>query len=121
MILRDIESCNRFRAMDETLLCELLHPAQEKLGIHYSIAHAILKPGTRSLNHRLKDSSEVYYILEGEGIIYIDNESALVKPGQALYIPRGSWQNILNIGIKDLKFLCVVHPSWREEDEELSP
>lgn len=119
MIIKDIERCSRFKAMDGTILCELLHPAREGLDIHYSIAHAVLNPGMRSLPHRLKESSELYYILEGQGLMHIDAESSKVMPGQAVYIPPGSWQYIENTGATDLKFLCIVYPMWRAQDEEL--
>ncbi|HWQ19846.1 MAG TPA: cupin domain-containing protein [Methanotrichaceae archaeon] len=119
MIIKDIERCSHFKAMDETILCELLHPAREGLDLHYSIAHAMLEPGMRSLPHRLKESSEVYYILEGQGLMHIDAETSQVMPGQAVYIPPGAWQHIENTGVTDLKFLCIVYPMWRAGDEEL--
>jgi mannose-6-phosphate isomerase-like protein (cupin superfamily) len=119
MIIKDIERCSRFTAMDGTVLCELLHPERECLDLPYSIAHAVLKPGTGSVPHRLKDSSELYYILEGQGLMYIDSESKDVVPGQAVYIPPGSWQHIQNTGSNDLKFLCIVHPIWSAKDEEI--
>jgi mannose-6-phosphate isomerase-like protein (cupin superfamily) len=105
--------------MDNTLLSELLHPSRERAALPYSIAHAVLKPGKASLPHRLKESSEVYYILEGYGVINVDGEEAEVKVGQAIYIPPGSWQHIQNAGSTNLEFLCIVFPFWREEDEEV--
>ena len=85
----------------------------------YSLAHAVLGPGVASAPHRLKSSSEVYFILEGRGIVHIDGESAEVAAGQAVYIPPRSVQHIENIGDGSLIFLCLVSPPWREEDEEL--
>ncbi len=105
--------------MDDTLLCELLHPSKDNAAIPYSIAHAVLKPGSASLPHRLKMASEVYYILQGWGVMSIDGEDAGVKRGQAIYIPPGSIQHIRNAGDLDLEFLCIVHPFWRENDEEV--
>ena len=52
-------------------------------------------------------------------MMYIDNEKAKVRPGQAVYIPPHSKQYIKNIGNVDLKFLCIVDPAWRVEDEEV--
>jgi len=121
MIIRDISKCNYFKALDNTHICELLHPKNEEGGlkIDYSIAHAILKAGESSLVHKLKNSAEVYYILEGEGIIHIDNEIEEVKSGQVIYIPPDSKQFIENTGKGELKFLAIVHPMWNDEDEEL--
>jgi mannose-6-phosphate isomerase-like protein (cupin superfamily) len=118
MFIKDLAKCQYFKASDNTSLCELLHPGRDGPDLPYSIAHAILEPGESSLPHRLKTSSEVYFILEGEGEMNIDSEQAEVGTGQAIVIPPGSWQHIRNTGRVDLKFLCIVHPMWRIEDEE---
>lgn len=121
MLIRDIKNCNYFKALDNTILCELLHPEREEndLKINYSISHAVLKAGESSLVHKLKTSIEIYYILEGKGIMYIDDESEEVQPGQVVYIPANSKQHIKNTGNDELKFLAIVYPMWRGEDEKL--
>lgn len=118
MFIRDLRTCDEIVAGDETILRELLHPDKADLKIRYSLAHAKVKPGQSSLPHRLK-TSEVYYILEGEGIMYVDDESAAVHPGHAIYVPPNSTQHIKNTGNSDLKFLCIVDPAWNPEDEEV--
>lgn len=121
MLIRDIKNCDYFKALDNTILCELLHPKRENkdLKIDYSIAHAILKASESSLIHRLKTSIEIYYILEGKGIMHIDDEAKEVQPGQVIYIPANSKQYIENIGNSELRFLALVYPMWQEKDEEL--
>jgi mannose-6-phosphate isomerase-like protein (cupin superfamily) len=119
MIIKYLANCRYFKAADNTYLCELLHPGREGLDLPYSFAHAILQPGAASLPHRLKTSTEVYFILEGEGEMHIDSEKTQVQAGQAVLIPPGSWQHILNTGDIILKFICIVSPSWRAEDEEV--
>jgi mannose-6-phosphate isomerase-like protein (cupin superfamily) len=119
MIVRDIRKCSCFKATDNTTLCELLHPDREGLNLPYSLAYAVLKPGTASLPHMLKGASEVYYILQGRGRMHVEDESADVRAGQAVYIPPGSRQLVQNSGIEDLKFLCIVHPVWRKDNEEV--
>jgi mannose-6-phosphate isomerase-like protein (cupin superfamily) len=118
MFIKDLAKCQYFKAFDNTNLCELLHHGRDGSDIPYSIAHAILEPEAASLPHRLKTSSEVYFILEGEGEMHIDSKEAEVRAGQAILIPPGSWQHIRNSGTVELKFLCIVHPMWRAEDEE---
>lgn len=118
MLIKKLQDCNEFIAGDNSLLRELLHPAKADLAIRYSLAHAVVKPGATSRPHMLK-TSEVYYILEGEGIMHIDGESARVSPGQAVYIPPYSRQYIRNTGKTGLKFLCIVDPAWQREDEEV--
>ena len=116
MFIRSLQTCDEIIAGDEAILRELLHPDKAKLEIRYSLAHATVRPGQSSKPHKLK-TSEVYYILEGEGIMHVNEESAKVRSGQAIYIPPNSMQYIQNTGNSDLKFLCIVDPAWQPEDE----
>ena len=116
MFIKRLHDCAEFLAGDSTRLRELLHPDKEDIALRYSLAHAVVRPGDTSLRHRLA-TSEVYYILEGYGLMRIGAEEARVGPGDAVYIPPRSTQCIENVGTKDLKFLCIVDPAWRVEDE----
>lgn len=118
MFKKDLKKCEEITAGDNTILRELLNPLKEDISVRYSLAHARLKPGQKSLAHKLK-STEVYYILEGQGEMYIDNEKENVFTGQAIYIPPHSIQRIKNNGKTDLTFLCIVDPAWNPEDEEV--
>ena len=120
MLIKDINSIPEFTAGDDTILRVILHPDNEPLPIGYSLAHARVRPGKVSYPHTLK-STEVYYILEGEGLMHIDDESSTVTPGQAVFIPANSRQYIENTGTDDLVFLCIVNPAWRAGDEVTYP
>lgn len=118
MHIKSLQNCDEFIAGDHTILRELLHPDKADLNSRYSLAHAKLAPGKISQPHSLK-TSEVYYILEGRGIMHINDETAEVEPNQAIYIPPHAKQYIENVGSTDLIFLCIVDPAWRIEDEEI--
>lgn len=118
MFIKDLKKCEEIIAGDNITLRELLNPLKEDIITRYSLAHAKVKPGQITYAHRLK-SSEVYYTLEGEGEIYIDNEKEKVFAGQIIYIPPNSVQRIKNTSMNDLVFLCIVDPAWKPEDEEL--
>jgi mannose-6-phosphate isomerase-like protein (cupin superfamily) len=116
MFVRNLKDCEEFTAGDATLLKELLHPAKHPLALRYSLARAIVPPGQTSLPHALK-TSEVYYILSGQGEMHINDETRPVGPGDAIYIPPNAKQFIHNGGEDPLEFLCIVDPAWRSEDE----
>ena len=118
MLIVDVNACPRFVAGDETLLREVLHPDRDAAALPYSLAQASVGPGRRSLAHRLR-SSEVYYILQGSGRMHIDGESGDVRAGHVVYVPPGATQFLENVGDEELAFLCIVHPAWRAEDEEI--
>jgi mannose-6-phosphate isomerase-like protein (cupin superfamily) len=118
MIVKSLGQIAGFKAGDASLLRELLHPAKEPLAIGYSLAHAVVKAGGKTLPHRLKDA-EVYYVLEGRGLMRVGDETAEVAAGQAVYIPPLAVQSIENPGPGDLTFLCIVDPAWTPESEEV--
>jgi mannose-6-phosphate isomerase-like protein (cupin superfamily) len=116
MFVSSLKTCKEIVAVDATILRELLHPGRQPIAVHYSLAHARLAQGKASLRHYLY-SSEVYYILEGQGRMHVDDEEHLVSAGDAIYIPPGAQQYIENLGQGELVFLCIVDPPWRAEDE----
>jgi len=118
MFVRDLKECEEIVAGDKTLLRELFNPRKDPVELGYSLAVARVRPGGRTLRHRLR-SSEVYYLLQGEGEMSIDDETRRVEAGQAVYIPPGARQSIRNTGSEELVFVCLVDPAWRREDEEI--
>lgn len=119
MLTRTLKQCKEIVAGDNTLLRELFNPEHgDNVSFRYSLAHAVVKPGQITAPHRMK-TSELYYILDGEGRMMIEDESQDVHAGQAISIPPNATQSIQNTGKGDLKFLCIVDPAWRKEDEEI--
>lgn len=118
MFIQHLKDCPEFIAGDNCTLRELLHPDKAELAIRYSLAHAVVAPGQTTRLHSLC-TSEVYYILKGNGIMHIDGEHSVVGRGDAVYIPPGAKQQITNSGSTDLLFLCIVDPAWRSEDENV--
>ena len=51
--------------------------------------------------------------------MHIDEDAGLVEQSDTIYIPPHSVQFIENIDQTDLKFLCIVDPAWKIEDEEV--
>ncbi len=118
MFIRKLDDCTTIVAGDNTILKEILHPDKADLSIRYSLAHAIVPPGKASLPHTLT-TSEVYYILAGQGEMHINDENTLVQQSDTVYIQPGGIQWIQNTGDEPLVFLCIVDPPWREEDEDI--
>ena len=121
MFVRNLNDCNVITALDGTVLRELLNPLRDgpDLKLRYSIAHALVPKGKSSLPHKLTKASEVYYFLEGEGVMHIDEETHEVRAGSLVYVPPNATQYLDNTGKRDISFLCIVDPYWRPEDEKL--
>ena len=118
LLFRHHDECEEFIAVDDSVLSEYLHPDKDPLALRYSVAHAVVAPGQTTAPHRLEGASEVYIILEGEGLMSIEDESEPVRAGHTIYIPPGALQCIENTGSADLEFLCIVDPAWQPEHEE---
>ncbi len=116
MLKKTLNQIPFFKAGDETILKEVLHPDNDQVDLAYSIAFAKIEVGRVSLFHQLK-SSEVYIFLKGEGRIYIDDEQQAVTGGDVVMVPAMANQYVENQGDTDLEFYCIVSPAWREEEE----
>jgi len=99
-----------------TQIKQYFHPHNTLNGINYSLAQFTLEPGKKSRLHKMR-SSEIYYILEGKGRIKIDEETHNIEKDDSVYVPPNSKQFIENSGSVNLRFLCIVEPAWKADDE----
>ncbi len=60
--------------------------------------------------HRHKIQEQIYYVLEGEGLMVIDGERKVVEPHSCIFLPPGVEHAIYNTGLKDLVFFVVTSP-----------
>ncbi|MDF1545779.1 MAG: cupin domain-containing protein [bacterium] len=119
MLIRKLKDQTEIVAGDGTRLRELLHPDRDyPFSGRYSLAHAVVPAGEKSLKHRLR-TDEVYYILSGTGLMHLDEESAEVTAGDLVDIPPGTVQWLENNSGQSLEFLCIVDPAWQSADEEV--
>ena len=63
--------------------------------------------------HYHKKMTEIYYILEGEGHLEIDDDKVPLKPGVSVLIPPNS----LHRAVGELKLINVPVPTFDPEDE----
>ncbi len=116
MTIKKLQEIDVIEGGEGTKIRQVFHPHNTLNGVRYSLSHSSLESGKKSKLHKMK-TSEIYYILDGEGIIQIDDDTFKVSKDQAIYIPPHSKQCIENTGKEELKFLCIVDPAWKQEDE----
>ncbi|MFL6624510.1 MAG: cupin domain-containing protein [Sulfurifustaceae bacterium] len=81
-----------------------------------SVARARVEPGVTTRRHALRDSTERYVILTGEGMVQIGDDAPIaVGPFDIVKIPPGTSQRITNTGSADLVFLCICTPPFRQD------
>lgn len=116
MYIKRLEECEEITAGDHTLLRELLSPHNDPIDARYSLAIARIGPGRSSAPHALA-TTEVYYLLQGKGVMIVEGEEREVERGDAVYIPPRATQRLRNTGDEEIVFICIVDPAWRAEDE----
>jgi mannose-6-phosphate isomerase-like protein (cupin superfamily) len=118
MDITNIDCVPAFITKDGSEIRELL--AQRNSSIrNQSLAEARLPPGAATTPHHHPRTEEIYYILEGHGVMQLGDESRPVGPGDAIAIPPGARHQIRNTAPTVLKFLCCCAPGYEDDDTVL--
>lgn len=113
MEIRNREEQKPFTTKDGSTIRSLLDLSNARVK-QQSLAEASLPSGGATERHYHKISEELYYLLEGRGVMEIDGEEQEVGPGDAILIPAGAWHQIR--AREALSFLCCCAPPYAHED-----
>lgn len=117
----DVQNINRvpaFTTKDGSEIRELL-AARNSCIRNQTLAEARLPAGEATTPHHHVETEEIYYILGGEGLMRVGEETRPVGPGDAIAIPPGASHQITNTGTGVLKFLCCCAPGYEHDDTVL--
>lgn len=64
-----------------------------------------IKPNSTIGYHKHSGNEEVYYILQGKGLMTVDSEDRIVSPGDAVVTSSGSSHGLKNIGNSNLNII----------------
>ncbi len=117
MIVENLKAQAPFTTKDGSTIRSILDRTNSPVQLQ-SLAEASLPKGCSTQNHFHKMSEEIYFLLEGEGIITLDGESRPVIHGDAILIPPGAWHTIT--AKTDLRFLCCCAPPYAHDDTYFS-
>jgi len=118
MSLRKNSEIDSIQGNEGTKIKQYFYPHNTLNGINYSLAQFTLGPGKKSKLHKIR-SSEIYYILEGNGNLNVDENTYNLEKDDSVYVPPNSKQFIENTGESNFRFLCIVEPAWKVDDEIL--
>lgn len=79
-----------------------------------SVARVRVQIGCTTRLHSLINTQERYIMLEGQAIVTVGDHSWPVSKGDVIVIPAGVAQKIENCGAKDLIFLAICTPRFKE-------
>ena len=74
-------------------------------------------PNAYVQEHVHKVQEQIYYVLEGEGLLTLGKKRHLMRPHDYVYVPPGVRHSFTNTGTAGLVFLVVTTP----ESDEPSP
>jgi mannose-6-phosphate isomerase-like protein (cupin superfamily) len=93
--------------------CRILESWNREDDPAMSIARARVAPGITTRLHRLTGITERYFILSGEGLVEVSDQTPQpVTAGDVVYIPAGCPQRIRNTGEDDLVFVALCTPRF---------
>jgi quercetin dioxygenase-like cupin family protein len=72
-------------------------------------------PNAYVAEHLHKVQEQIYYVLEGEGILTLNEAEHLMRPHDYVYVPPGVRHSFTNTGLSGLVFLVVTTPADDEE------
>lgn len=74
-------------------------------------------PNAYVQEHSHKVQEQIYYVLEGEGVLTVGKERHLMRAHDYVYLPPGVRHSFTNTGLAGLVFLVVTTPA----DDEPKP
>lgn len=72
-------------------------------------------PNAYVQEHVHKVQEQIYYVLEGEGLLTLDDEKHLMRAHDYVYVPPGVRHSFTNTGLAGLVFLVVTTPADDEQ------
>ena len=105
MIVRNIkqeEVLRRLYVAHGGGMATMLFDSSELQGILF-FAYAVLKPG-KLLEPHIDPYEEIYYLLQGQGVMTVGGEQQKVSAGDAIWLPYGVPHSLVNDGDED----CII-------------
>lgn len=110
-----LQNCPPFTTADGSTIREVFNPRNSAL-LNGSLAHATLEAGQKTARHFHPKAEEIYFVLQGRGLMEVDGQRCEVGVGEAVAIPSGAKHQIEATGGEKLEFLCCCAPAYSHED-----
>jgi len=114
-----IKDTTPYKTKDLSEIRELLHPTNNHDVKNQSLAEATISGKQKTTEHFHKETEEIYFILSGNGIMFLDDLSFKVTKGDSILIKPGQRHCIENTENSDLRMLCCCSPAYQHKDTYL--
>jgi mannose-6-phosphate isomerase-like protein (cupin superfamily) len=82
---------------------------------HLTVTEVRIEPGGSQRVHE-HAPEQMYFILEGRGVMEVDEEKHVVGEGDCVFVPSGARHGIVNPGPDRLRYLSAAAPSFSEKE-----
>ena len=107
-----------YRTLDGSTVTKLVRPERQG-SRNLSLAQAVVMPGQSTLTHSHRASEEIYYILEGRGVLAVEARAVALEPGGAHLIRPGQKHCVTCTSEEPLRILCACSPPYGHHDTVL--
>ena len=114
----NLNQVKAFITKDTSEIREIIAPRNSSIK-NQSLAEATIAPGQTTEEHYHTHAEEIYYILRGEGKMWLEGDSREVQAGDGIAILPGKRHKIENTGKVPLVLLCCCAPAYFQEDTTL--
>jgi mannose-6-phosphate isomerase-like protein (cupin superfamily) len=77
---------------------------------HIDYRISMYQPMAHVAPHHHRVQEQIYHVLEGEGLMEIDEKRHVVRKHDIIFLPPGVRHAISNTGLTDLVFLVITSP-----------
>ena len=95
------------------------HRPRSAASNHQSLAEAVVPAGGETIEHRHRESEEIYYFIAGQGRIRLGGDERDVSAGDCVVIAPGTPHKLWAATDGNLVVLCACAPPYRDDDTEL--
>ena len=81
-----------------------------------NLSVSIAKITWKSDSHKHEIMEEVYFVLSGEWIIYIDHESEKIEKWDLISIPKNKFHHIETKNNSTIEILVITNPKFNKQD-----
>lgn len=103
-----VQRVDNLRNGKETAIIHHIIEGDKLKGKCKMFSKIVLPKGASIGLHEHKEDFEVYYILEGKGLVDEGDKTIIVNKGDSVYTADGKKHSIENIGQEDLEMIAVV-------------
>ena len=97
-------------------LSKMLVGPEDASARHVDFRISRYAPNAHVAEHVHRIQEQIYYVLEGEGLLTLDEATHLMRAHDYVYVPPGVRHSFTNTGLGGLVFLVVTTPA---DDEPL--